>query len=336
MNTNLITTDRPRIAIPAGAYVWSYGGGVDSTAGIIECFNQGLDAPAMITFGDTGAEKPETYAYLDIFDKWLVSVGWPKITRCKKLVLPKTAKEKYTDFIGNLLFGETLPFYSWGKISCSPKWKQIPQDYAIKGCGSWHNKIEPSKAWVDFQNGAPAITKMIGYDSTEISRIEKSDKANAKNKSPFAFQYPLYEAGLDRQACIKIIKAAGLPVPLKSACWVCPSSQPWEVIWLAAVHPDLFETACAVERKALTGKHSRWAEVVDFLGWEDLIKEYDHFPKFKACFGLGISYSWNHLARLEGIHDADGNFIGDPAKLLARANELKADGGNAADRRTCA
>ncbi len=119
----VIATDRS-ISIPAGAYVWSYGGGVDSTAGIIECYNQGLPAPAMITFGDTGAEKPETYAYLDTMDEWLVSVGWPKITRCSKAVLPKTAAEKYDNFIDKLKHNETLPFLSWSMITCSITWNQ--------------------------------------------------------------------------------------------------------------------------------------------------------------------------------------------------------------------
>ena len=58
----------------------SYGMGLDSTAMLIEMHNRGWAAPDAIVFSDTGGEKPETYAYLDIINGWLRSVGWPEVT----------------------------------------------------------------------------------------------------------------------------------------------------------------------------------------------------------------------------------------------------------------
>src|SRR3546814_17693664 len=40
---------------------------------------------------------------------------------------------------------------------------------------------------------------------------------------------------------------ADLPLPIKSACFMCPASKPQELIWLHAHHPDLFMTALEIE-----------------------------------------------------------------------------------------
>jgi len=41
----------------------------------------------------------------------------------------------------------------------------------------------------------------------------------------FSYWYPLMEWGLDREKCKQIIANAGLPVPVKSACWFCPRAE---------------------------------------------------------------------------------------------------------------
>src|SRR3546814_10849396 len=52
---------------------------------------------------------------------------------------------------------------------------------------------------------------------------------------------------MDRLACMETILEAGLPLPIKSACFMCPASKPQELIWLHAHHPDLFMTALEIE-----------------------------------------------------------------------------------------
>jgi len=303
---NMIATTR--LIEPEGEYVISYGVGVDSTCMIIECHNHGWKPPAAITFGDTGAEKPETYAYLAVMNEWLDSVGWPQITVCRKIVTPPTALEKYTTFTGAMFYRKTTPFFSWGKIGCSDVWKQSAQNYYIKGCKAPHNKIEPHQIWKDYQAGAAQITKLIGYDATEIKRIIKSDKCGEKTKD-FKYRYPLYDLGHNRQDCIRIIQTAGLPVPLKSACFFCPSSQPWEILWLAAKHPDLLGVSLQMERNAAQNMHT--------------------------CKGLGITFSWIEFCIEQGVVDPDLNFIGNRAEIHQKAMALKSTGGNAADLRTC-
>jgi len=65
-----------------------------------------------------------------------------------------------------------------------------------------------------------------------------------------------------------VIQAVGLSVPLKSACFFCPSSRKKEVEWLAKTHPDLFDRATAMERNAeLTtikglGRRYSWEQLI--------------------------------------------------------------------------
>lgn len=69
-------------------------------------------------------------------------------------------------------------------------------------------------------------------------------------RSPYQLrEYPLIDQRIDRAQCSEIIRAAGLPVPDKSACFFCPfhTSEQWRL--LAQRSPDLFEKACQLEEK---------------------------------------------------------------------------------------
>jgi hypothetical protein len=65
-----------------GPLVVSYGMGVDSTAMLVGMHARGI-RPDLILFADTGGEKPETYAYEAVMQRWLASVGFPPITTVK-------------------------------------------------------------------------------------------------------------------------------------------------------------------------------------------------------------------------------------------------------------
>jgi hypothetical protein len=52
--------------------------GVNST-GLLIGLSRAEVRPDLILFADTGSEKPETYAYLDIRRQWLRRVGFPDL-----------------------------------------------------------------------------------------------------------------------------------------------------------------------------------------------------------------------------------------------------------------
>jgi hypothetical protein len=87
---------------------------------------------------------------------------------------------------------------------------------------------------------------------------------------------------MDREDCERSIREAGLPVPMKSACFFCPASKRQEILWLRERHPDLLQRALAIERNAAPNLTS-----VSGLGrsfsWEQFLDEHDDPPLFTSC-----------------------------------------------------
>jgi hypothetical protein len=51
-----------------------------------------------------------------------------------------------------------------------------------------------------------------------------------------------------RAACERSIRDAGLPVPIKSACYYCPASKKHEIVRLREHHPELLKRALAIPK----------------------------------------------------------------------------------------
>lgn len=109
------------------------------------------------------------------------------------------------------------------------------------------------------------VTKCIGFDSTEDHRTYSDGGSLAVCPSPglpvfgqrYSCRYPLREWGFDRAACGRIITAAGLPLPPKSACFFCPAMKEIEIRQLARENPDLHALALEMERLYREGQHFR-------------------------------------------------------------------------------
>jgi hypothetical protein len=309
-----------------------FGAGVDSTAMLVALRAAEL-RPDVITFADTGGEKPDTLAHADRMNQVLRSWGWPAIDLCRKV--PK-ASTGYLDLYGNCLANETLPSLAFGLKSCSIKWKQVPQDQHMKGARSGPSRRPPHPVWLRAQASGERIVKLIGYDCgrADLRRASRPVKA----ADDFDYCYPLQLVRWARSDCIQAIAAAlGVDmVPIKSACYFCPASKAWELYWLAAHHPELLEQALHLERVALTGRHSRFSEVEFGASWEDLVRNAPSFPSSTTTVGLGRSFAWNHWARVNQV--VDDNFKvrrNERARFIALANAMR-DSDNALDgRSTC-
>lgn len=216
------------------------GGGVNSMAVLIGMFERGY-RPDLVLFSDTGGEKPETYEYLNVANRWLSSVGFPFI---------KTVRNDgmYVTLENNCLQKQMLPSLAYGYKTCSDKYKRRPGDKYIH-------------FWMAQRPWIKKVTKVIGYDADEPHRVK--DYADTE----FDFWYPLVEWGWRRTDCIEAIKRHNLPIPHKSACFFCPASKKSEVRWLKDNHPNLFMRAIQMERRAalttVKGLGRRWS-------WESL------------------------------------------------------------------
>jgi hypothetical protein len=260
-------------AEPRPPLVVSYGVGIDSTAMLVAMYLRGI-RPDLILFADTGAEKPETYAYLPIISKWLKKVGFPPITTVRY----EPTRAPYSTLEGKCFANETLPSLAFGKHSCSIVFKAQPQDRYVQ---SWQPALD---AWAAHRK----VIRAIGYDNGEQDcrrrakadrAVEKKAQAGHKDATRYDYWYPLQEWGVDRFRCILLISHAGLPLPTKSACWFCPASKKSEVIELRDKQPALFWRGIAMEDRAREGKHG-----------------------LQSTQGLGRTWSWRELISINALH----------------------------------
>lgn len=264
----------PTPAVRRVPVVANFGGGVDSTAMILGAMDRGWPAPTAVLFADTMGEKDETYAHVAEFSAVLISRGWPEVTVIRNTERPDGTTGPHESLEQECLTNETLPGLAFGHRGCSVKWKIQPMDRWIS-----------AQPWaIEAWERGEKITRWIGYDAGESSRSVEDSKR-------YEYRFPLREWSWSRRDCIDTIKAAGLAVPVKSACFFCPGSRKHEVIRLARERPDLFERAVAIERAAM--------------------------PSLCSMAGLGRRYSWERLAKADA----------EQMRLFPEAPEMSCTGG---------
>jgi len=223
--------------------VLSYGMGVDSTALLLELESRGK-APDLVLTADTGAEKPETYAFQELMRQWMSDHG------IRYEVVRYEAKRfknwpPYRDLTESLLTNGCLPSIAFGRSSCSLKYKAAPQEAFIK---TWQPAID---AWA----AGDKVIRYIGYDASPRDG-QRYAHASTIDDPLFENRYPLREWGWDRAACTSRIAKAGLPVPPKSSCVFCTAMKPDEVRalpaqWLRTI--VLIEARAAPRLKTVEG-----------------------------------------------------------------------------------
>ncbi|MBT9175624.1 MAG: hypothetical protein DDT22_01308 [candidate division WS2 bacterium] len=198
-------------------YIISFGAGVNSVAMTIQLFRRGEIYP--IIFADTMAEHPETYCYMDYFEKEFIAKYGEKIIRLHPIEnnnyhLPYARKplEQY------LLEKQRVPAVSKGRRACTGGWKR-----------------EPIEKWI--KKHCKGAISLIAFSLDEKHRGK-----------PFPNRkYPLIESKIDREGCKRIIRKAGLKIPIKSGCFFCSFKQisDWERLYQK--YPDLYERAMKIE-----------------------------------------------------------------------------------------
>ncbi len=275
--------------------VVAYGLGVDSTAMLIEFVRRGI-RPDLILFADTGGEKPKTYEYLPVIQRYLRHVGFPPVTTVRY----QPTRAVYDTLEGQCLHTGTLPSLAYGGKSCSLKYKRQPQDKFILERYPPEEFVRQGKRVlraIGFEAGEERrtyahVVKAIGLDANEEHRLTWAQEVRREAEQPtrqqwldqhfFAYWYPLVEWGYDRERCNQIIAKAGLPVPVKSACFFCPASKKHEIAWLEEHHPELLERALAIERNA-QAKHKSVKGLGRSYSWQGLVARWRELPLPDGC-----------------------------------------------------
>lgn len=189
----------------------SFGGGVNSVALYLHLIEQGIDFEAV--FVNHGTDWPETYEYFAMFQEWIEGKWYPKITVLKP----------------NVQGSDTLYDHCW-------KYMMIPS-FMRRWC------TDKFKVSVLHKYFKPPAFEMVGIDADEIRR------AKIQNRKGFDMRYPLIEADIGRAECKEIIKKHGLPIPMKSGCYICPFQRVIQWKELRRKHPELFCKAAQLEQR---------------------------------------------------------------------------------------
>lgn len=212
----------------------AWGAGVDSTAMLIEWVGRGEPLDHVL-FADTGGERPATLAFIPVFRGWLAARG---VASTVVRYQPQRFKNwpAYRTLTENLLTNGTLPSASFGRSSCSLKWKQAPQH-------AWATTWEPAiAAWAR----GDKVVKLIGFDCSARDS-QRYAKAARLTSDHYRDRYPLREWGWDRNACVARIAAEGLGPVEKSACFYCVAMRPAEV---RALPPAQLRQVVLIEARA--------------------------------------------------------------------------------------
>jgi hypothetical protein len=192
----------------------SFGCGVDSVAGLLLSKEQGIEYDEII-FADTFDERPETYAYLEYFEK----KSGLKITKVKS----------HLGSIYDWHFrknSQPAKHNHW----CSSKWKIFPiRRYLRKKYGK-KERFEMN----------------IFIDYSEFHRMREPDVKYIDNK------YPLVEQKLIRESLKKYIISKDYELPIKSGCYFCPFTTKKGWIDLKNKFPHLFNKALEMEKNCKT------------------------------------------------------------------------------------
>jgi hypothetical protein len=207
---------------PATPWGINFGGGLNSTAVIIECRVRGF-RPDWILFADTGSELPGTLEHVERMRKWCE--GWQDVTTVRWIRQDGTFEALHD----NCLRTHRFPSKAYGHAGCTDKWKVQPMERWRKAHG--------------FDHGAFAV----GYDTGESGRIKRAcQRGDDPNMTAW---YPLVAWNIDRLQCERICAAQGIAAT-KSSCFMCPNMREHEWAELKTSHPEFFAKALEIERQA--------------------------------------------------------------------------------------
>jgi len=171
-------------------------------------------------FVDHGTDWPETYEYFGMLQGWLKDNGHDLVTVLK----PGVVKNKKTDPI---VFDNLYDFAKHRRFAPNGFQRWCTADF----------KIKPIMEYI-----ATPCFMYIGIDFGEAKRAKISSISGVENR------WPLIENEIERDGCKQIIREHGLPVPVKSGCFICPFQKKSQWRELRMLHPDLFCKAMELER----------------------------------------------------------------------------------------
>lgn len=227
--------------------VFSFGGGVQSTAALVLAAQGKLEVDAFL-FANVGddSENPGTLEYMrqvtaPYAEKWAIPLH--ELRRYRKDGSAETLLDRIKD----------------------PRRKGVPIPIRMSNGApgnrkcTYDFKVQLIHTWL-YRRGARAkkpAQVMLGISLDEFQRMNVSRKSYIENV------YPLIDLRMNRQDCMNVISGAGLPIPPKSSCWFCPFHRVSTWQEMKRDNPGLFKRAAELEdfmneRRQAIGRDKAW------------------------------------------------------------------------------
>lgn len=214
--------------------VFSFGGGVQSTAALVLAAQGEIEADAFL-FANVGedSENPATLGYvrdvaLPYAERWSIPVH--ELRHVNKAGQEVTLYEHMTR-PGSRSIG--IPVYLAG--SGAPANRQCTQ--------RWKRQVIANWCWKHGARAKKPATVMLGISMDEWQRM-RSDSGYSYTR----LEYPLIDKRMSRQDCLNVITRAGLLLPPKSSCWFCPFHRLSTWREMRDGSPALFQQAVSLEQ----------------------------------------------------------------------------------------
>lgn len=238
----------PRLPETPGLRVFSYGGGVQSTA-VLVLTAEGFIPRQPFLFANVG-EDSENPATIEYFHEHAAPFAAAHGIELIELHKPRGRG------------GE--PHSLLQEITEKPRSIPIPVRLASGGFGNrsctWRFKIKVVGQWTKNHGATEQDPAQCGIGFS----IDEMHRANDRRTLPWQVSvFPLLQMGVGRSECEQIIAKAGLPRAAKSACWFCPFHDRSDWRRQAQEEPDLFTRSVALEamlndRRRALGRDPVW------------------------------------------------------------------------------
>jgi hypothetical protein len=220
----------------------SFGAGVQSTALLaLSCLGQrGVPRADLAIFADTQAELPDTYRHIEWMREWAGGNGVEVVTTTAGSLQKDTLEGVGQSQCSIPAFIKTVEgTRGVMRRQCTHDYKLVPIEREVRrrmGLTRRHAK------------GVVRVRALIGISLDEAHRMKPSRTEWIENR------YPLVEARLTRNDCLRVLDAYGIPRPPRSACVFCPFHRDHYWSWLKRKHPEQFAEAVRFDKLVRTSQ----------------------------------------------------------------------------------
>lgn len=232
----------------------SLGGGVQSGA-MAEMIAEGaLPCPDAVIFSDTGNEPVYVYEYVDYLTRRLASVGVP--------VYVVSAGNLVNDLQKTTGRFAAIPAFSMpangkrGRLrrQCTQDYKIVPIEKKVRELlvDAGHARRGPTGR-IRVPNKVK-VEAWFGISLDEVQRMKPNRTKFITNR------WPLIEMRMSRQDCLRWLEKAGLPIPKKSSCLICPFHNKNHWIEMRENRPDDWDMVTGFDDGLRDSSQSRFKD----------------------------------------------------------------------------